>query len=225
MLALQPRNRFLLYLFRQLHRKQQIHKGKFLPIAAYTHQSGHESAWLGYAYYRLCMYQSAAALSYQGRNWKNWLAYIVSLAACGQRKKARRITFKLLKTRLFGRKQKIALADSLAPFAPVLALAILEQVDKKPPALYAALLLRLGRKAEAQAVLTVALHSRWIQQKPELYLLAANATECSPQKQLNYANQFTEAYGLDTIHLKNNGKPFAACNLACHTTGAIDNGR
>ena len=214
----------MLPLFKQLQRRRQIRKNKFLPVIAYARKSSHEAAWLGYPYYRLGMYQSAAAITYKGRNWKNWLAYIVSLAACGQRKKAHRIILKLMKTRLFGRKQKIALADSLAPFAPTSALMVLEQVDKKPPALHAALLFRLNRKAEAQAIVVPALHSHWLKQKPELYLLAANTTDCSPQKQLNYANQFIESYGLEPVCLKEAEKPFAAGNLSCSPAEKITTG-
>ena len=214
----------MLSFLKRVQRKRQIKKNKFLLVAAYMRRTGGKSGWPGYVYYRLGMYQSAAAQPYQGRSWKIWLAYTVSLAACGQHKKARRIVLKLIKTPLFGRKQKIALADSLAPFSPSLALSVLEKVNNKPPALHAALLLRLDRKMEAHALLNPVMHTDWIKHKPELSLLMANAASSSPQKQLNYANQFMEAYGLDQLSLKDASLPFGAGNLSCHIESAATDG-
>ena len=214
----------MLSFLKRVQRKRQIKKNKFLLVAAYMRRTGGKSGWPGYVYYRLGMYQSAAAQPYQGRSWKIWLAYTVSLAACGQHKKARRIVLKLIKTPLFGRKQKIALADSLAPFSHSLALSVLEKVNNKPPALHAALLLRLDRKMEAHALLNPVMHTDWIKHKPELSLLMANAASFSPQKQLNYANQFMEAYGLDQLSLKDASLPFCAGNLSCHIESAATDG-
>ena len=218
------RGSILRSLLKRVHHKRQIRKNKFLPVIAYAYQSGDRPDWLGYAYYHLSMYQSAAALPYQGRNWKFWLAYTVSLAACGESKKARRLVNKLLKTPLFGRKQKIALADSLAPFSPVLALAVLDKVPNKPPALYAALLLRLQRHTEAQHVLSLVMHTDWIQHKPELHLLMANASLSIPAEQLCAVNRFMAAYGLDQLRLKNTALPLGAGNLSCYAETAVVDG-
>ena len=179
-----------------------------LQNSAWLARSGLGLRWQAWAYYRLGMYASAAALP----GAAVWPA-VVSLAASGQHEKAREV-LRDLKSRAMPAPQKIALVDALAPFMPQEALHLLQTLGNTAPApLRAGLLLRTGDVLQAQQVIGRALEAGQASQYPELYLYQTTAVQDAPLQQLERLNAFLQAYGVPSLALRHADTPPGPCNV------------
>lgn len=170
-------------------------------------------SWVPWAYYRIGMYATVAALPLQPGRRRHVMPAVVSLAACGQHDRARKM---LAAARWRGTpaRLRVALADALAPFMPVEALQLLESVQEvASPALHAALLLRTNQPARARGVLATALNSGQAARYPELHLYQTMASPDQPQQQLERINLFFEAHGLSPVALCNPQVAPGPCNV------------
>jgi hypothetical protein len=165
-----------------------------------------------WAHYRLGMYQSVADAGYNAKSWRGLFAKAVSLAACGRLGEARDYVKMMAECRDC-RRHVPALADALAPFMPESALLLIEGIDA-PAALRAALLMRIGRTAEARSVLEAAFEQGKQRYHPELLLHRSNAMpDFLPQQRLADLNAFLEAHGLPAVALKDPELPPSPVNV------------
>jgi glycosyltransferase involved in cell wall biosynthesis len=164
-----------------------------------------------YACYRLCLYETVANSRRGDDCWRGGFAVAVSLAACGRDLEASELACGLVAKHRLGRHQ-VALADALAPFAPELALKLLEGVEA-PVDLRAALLLRVGQGEVAAGILRGAVQAGKAQKLPELNLLLSNAEPGSPVQQLARMNDFLAAYALTPLALRDASLPPGQMNL------------
>jgi len=180
--------------------------------------------WLPQAYYRLGMYATVAALPLPPTNKRYVLPAIVSMAACGQYARVREVIESVHWTQVPAR-QRVALADALAPFMPREALQLLTPVrHKASPTLYAGLLLRTGRIRRARKVLDNALTAGKVTRYPELHLYRSMADTGSPQQQLIRLNHFLAAYDLPPVWLQRPDEPPNPCNVWTPEMPAAANG-
>lgn len=164
-----------------------------------------------YACYRLGLYETVANSRRDDDRWLGGFAVAVSLAACGRDTEAAEVARGLLARHRLGANQ-IVLADALAPFAPELALELIEGVEA-PVGLRAALLLRVGRSAQAAGILREAVQAGKANQQPELNLLMSNAEPGSHLQQLARMNAFLAAYSLTPLTLRDASLPPGQMNM------------
>lgn len=164
-----------------------------------------------YACYRLCLYKTVANSRRGDDHWRGGLAVAVSLAACGRGAEAAKLARALVARHRLGAHQ-IELADALAPFAPGLALELIEGVAA-PLGLRAALLLRLGQDGQAARLLHEALAAGEARQQPALNLLLSNAAPGSAQQQLARMNAFFAAHALTPVALRDASLPPGQMNM------------
>jgi glycosyltransferase involved in cell wall biosynthesis len=173
-----------------------------------AHPSGGWTLWTAY---QLKLYQTVAAARWDGRHLQLGLAIAVSLAACGRSDEAADVVRRLLGRRGSGR-HLTALAAGLAPFAPNLALEVIQNFAA-PIGLHAALLLRVGNKELAAGMLRTADDSGKANKQPELHLLLGNAVAGGPLSQLARMNAFLGAFALPSLALRDTLLPPGQMNL------------
>lgn len=164
-----------------------------------------------YACYRLCLYETVANSRRSDDHWRGGLAVAVSLAACGRNAEATKLTRALVAQRRLGAHQ-VELAEALAPFAPELALELIQQVDA-PSGLRAALLLRVGQADQAAGLLHEALAAGEARQQPALNLLLSNAAPGPAQQRLARMNAFLAAHALTPVALRDASLPPGQMNV------------
>jgi hypothetical protein len=177
-------------------------------LASCGPQAARRDAMAHYAHYRLGQYRTAAEIPAQ-RPWYSVLASLVSLAACGRGEEVAARVDDIVRRRAH-REQRAVLARALAPYAPELALQLIEGLPASP-ALRAALLMRAGRHADAAQLLDRTAPSR--DRHAELALLRSNADPLSPVRRLAHLNEFIGQYGLAPLALRDTGQPPNALNL------------
>jgi len=165
-----------------------------------------------HAGYRLGLYETVANTPCKDNDWRGAFARAVSLAACGRTPEAADLTRKLVLQGGLGQHQA-ALADALAPFAPELALELIQGRDALV-SLRAALLLRLGKQEQAASILHHAMHAGEASRWPELNLLLSNAEPESSIKKLARMNAFLTAHSLPPLTLRDESLPPGPMNLA-----------
>lgn len=168
-----------------------------------------------YACYRLGLYETVANSQRGDDHWRGGFAVAVSLAACGRVTEAAKLARRLVAQHRLGANQ-IVLADTLAPFAPELALELIEGAEdlNAPIGLRAALLLRVGQGAQAAAILRDAVQAGNAHKLPELNLLLSNAEPESPLQQLARMNAFLAAYALPPLALRDASLPPGQMNIS-----------
>lgn len=177
-----------------------------------TSSLGGLNSWLPWAYYRMGMYATVAALPLKPGRRRHVMPAVVSLAACGQHDRARKM-LAAAQWRGTPARWRVALADALAPFMPVEALQLLESVQEAAsPALHAALLLRTNQPARARELLADALNRGQAARYPELHLYQTMASPDQPQQQLERLNLFA-AHGLPPVALCNPQVAPGPCNV------------
>lgn len=170
--------------------------------------------WKALASYRLGMYATVAALP-RPSAWP----VVVSLAATGQHQRAREVLDDL-QSQNMPVKQKIALADALAPFMPKKALHLLQTLgDFAPAPLHAGLLLRTGDVQQAQQVIERAFEAGQASQYPELSLYQTMAVQGEPLQQLARLNAFLEAHAVPPVALRCADTPPGPCNVVLAEPG------
>lgn len=176
-----------------------------------------------WSYYRLGMYETAAAMPRTGSDWRVFFAKTVSLAACGRHEEAEAL-IEAMHSCPGCRAHFVELADALAPFMPKQALGLLEKTVP-PVSLHAALLLKVGRTEEARKMLEEAISRREGRKNPELFLYLTNAmTEPTPAKQLTNLNRFLVACGVPKVVLKDRTLPPTPTNVRRSGTTVCDEG-
>jgi len=171
------------------------------------------SSWHPDAYYRLGMYSTVTSLPLGPAASRHVIPAVVSLAACGQQARAREVLAAVRWQRIPAR-QRVALADALAPFMPAEALQLLETVrETASPALHAALLLRNGHVQRARHLLAAALKAEQAARYPELHLYQTMANPGTPQQQLKRLNCFFAAHDLPPVELRDPAMPPNPCNV------------
>lgn len=166
-----------------------------------------------YACYRLGMYKTVANTDlYTGGNWRGGFARAVSLSACGRHEEAREQVDLWLGQKVT-EEQQANLAVCLAPFHSQLAYDILKNISA-PISLSAAILLRVGQRQGAVALLEGHLASLSENLNPESYLYFSNASvNLSTQNQLDYLNSFLAAHGVPQLELIDKTVPPGPLNL------------
>jgi len=173
--------------------------------------------YLPQAYYRLGMYATVVALPLPPTDKRYVIPAIVSMAACGQYARVREIMNAVHWAHVSTR-QRVTLADALAPFMPREALQLLTPVRcKAAPTLYAGLLLRSGRVQRARKVLNNALAAGQARRYPELHLYQRMADPGTAQQQLDNLNRFFAAHDLPPVCLLRPDAPRVGCgNPGCY---------
>lgn len=171
------------------------------------------NGWMPWAYYRMGMYATVAALPLKPGRRRHLMPAVVSLAACGQHDRARKM-LAAAQWRGTPARLRVALADALAPFMPVEALQLLESVQEAAsPALHAALLLRTNQTQRARQLLADALNCGQAARYPELFLYQTIANPDQPEQQLERLNLFFAAHGLPPVALCNSKLMPGPCNV------------
>ncbi len=184
---------------------------RFAEALALMRASAPRTGWEQWASYRLGLYGTVAQTRWDGRHVRGGVAVAVSLAACGRMEAAAALAWQLAARADLGR-YRVVLADALAPFAPELALGLIE-AGPAPLGLRVGLLLRTGATAEAAQLIEEALAAGQTQQVPELFLLATNALGGSPGLQLERINAFLATSALAPLALLNAALPPNTANL------------
>ena len=164
-----------------------------------------------YACYRLGLYKTVVSSGRSDDGWRGGFAVAVSLAACGRGVEAGELARRLVARRRLGRHQ-VALADALAPFAPELAVELIDGIDA-PVNLRAALLLKVGQDARAADLLRKVGPAGELRQQAELHLLMSNAELGSHPQQLARMNAFLAVYSLTPLTLRDAALPLGQMNL------------
>ncbi|EED66928.1 glycosyltransferase family A protein [Comamonas testosteroni] len=189
-----------------------------------TSSLGGLNSWLPWAYYRMGMYATVAALPLKPGRRRHVMPAVVSLAACGQHDRARQM-LAAAQWRGTPARLRVALADALAPFMPVEALQLLESVQEAAsPALHAALLLRTNQTQRARELLANAKNSGQAARYPELYLYQTMAEPDRPAQQLERLNRFFAAHGLPPVALCNPHEAPGPCNVKLPDLPAMQDG-
>jgi hypothetical protein len=163
------------------------------------------------AAYRLGLYDTVANSAWDGEHLPGGVAVAVSLAACGQAEAAQALAQRLLA--VHGRGAWVAgLADALAPFAPGLALSLLDDAAGQS-VLGTSLLLRTGQQPAAAHAVRAALAQGRAQSEPEWWLCATNALGGDAAEQLQRLNAYLAAFDLPPLQLRQPALPPAAGNL------------
>lgn len=177
-----------------------------------------------WSYYRLGMYETAAAMPLNGSDWRGFFAKAVSLAACGRHDETEALLEEMESSCPGCPAHYAELADALAPFMPRQALSLLEKT-LPPLSLHAALLLKTGKTAEARTMLEEAISRREGRKNPELLLYRRNAmTEASPAQQLTDLNRFLVGCGVPKVALRDRTLPPVPTNVRCSGTKVCDEG-
>ena len=165
-----------------------------------------------WAYYRLGMYASVAQTDKKVSHRLALHAKAVSYAAVGDAAKAEETVHAMLKRRDC-KPHLVSLSDALAPYMPELSLKILANV-KAPETLEAALLMRVCNFKAAKRVLKTAFLKQKHLSQPELFLYSSNAaTKMTPQKRLQYLNEFFAFHGVSSVQLKDTALPPSPLNV------------
>lgn len=164
-----------------------------------------------YACYRLGLYETVANSTRGDDHWRGAFAAAVSLAACGRDTEASELARRLVAQHKLGKNQA-SLADALAPFAPKLALELVEN-SAAPISLRAALLLRVGKIDQTTSILREAIQAGEVRKQPELNLFLSNAEAKSPLQQLAHMNAFLAAYSLTPLVLRDEAQPLGPMNM------------
>jgi len=202
------RNRFLI--------KRLYQKHYFSKVLAYRDAENKISSDLQvWSYYNLGMYKTASLFTKEKLNCRGLVANIISLASCGQFEEAKS-TLEFMLQNHNCHKFYIRLIDSLAPFMPKDALALLETLTDKPTILHAALLLKLGKVKKAKELLKTSILQKEYRTSPELLLYSSNAlTSILPKEQLTYINMYLAYFTLPKLYLKERTKSCSTLNIAC----------
>ena len=196
----------------RLHSRWHVAQGRFAHAmaAAPQHEAGGYS-WAPWAYYSLSMYATVANLQDVHCDGRTVMARAVSLAACGHMAEAEALVM-AARGRADCRPLWGPMADALAPFMPQQALDLLHNTNA-PPALLAALMLRVGRVGEAVAVLDKAIAAGQAGKWPELHLYQSNALRDGPQAQMARLNAFLQARQVPPLVLRDPSLPPGPCNV------------
>ena len=167
-------------------------------------------------YFHKHMYLSVLESSFDMKNCEHLNARAISLAACGDFEKAKETVELLMNSPTLNCNYfYVSLADALVPFMPKTAAKILEKVDA-PLTLETALLLKLGEKQKAYALLLQAIKNKAYRNFPELLLYYANAADkLRTQEQLTLLNKYLLMYKLPKVRFKNREEPVSTLNIEC----------
>lgn len=198
--------------------RRHLRRAEFAQALAVRGAKAAGARWQAWAYFRLGMYATVAALPQVPQGARQLLPALASLAACGQRARVHEL---LAKTRVMNAATRLRLATALAPFMPVEALNLLEPVaDVVPPGTLAMLLLRTGQAQQALHLLDAALAAGAAERDPELHLHRTLAAPDAPARQLERLNHFLAAHRLPGLALSRDDAPPGPCNV--HVPQAID---
>ena len=197
----------------QLHSRWHMSQGRFAHAMAVSPQrEAGGYSWAPWAYYSLSMYATVANLQDVHCDGRTVMARAVSLAACGHMAEAEALVM-AARGRADCRPLWGPMADALAPFMPQQALDLLQNMHAPPPALLAALMLRVGRVGEAVAVLDKAIAAGQAGKWPELHLYQSNALRDGPQAQMARLNAFLQARQVPPLVLRDPSLPPGPCNV------------
>lgn len=196
----------------QLHSRWHMSQGRFAhAMAVFPQREAGGYSWAPWAYYRLGMYATVANLQDVRCDGHTAMARAVSLAACGHVAEAEALVM-VARGRADCRPLWVPMANALAPFMPQQALDLLHNTNA-PPALLAALMLRVGRVNEALAVVDQAIADGHASKWPELNLYQSNALRDAPQAQLARLNAFLQALQVPPVVLRDPSLPPGPCNV------------
>jgi tetratricopeptide (TPR) repeat protein len=198
-------------------------KSNFAKALIYSKKIGTEKKHAWY-YYRLCMYKTVSSLELvKPFLVKDLFAKIISLAACGKYKEARKF-LKLFLEHNNASKYKSDLADALAPYLPGDAFDLLDK-DTAPSTLYLALLLKVGKIEEAQKFSNELINSKLVVDFPELYLYRSNVfVDLSSSKKIELMNSFLAHYSLGRMQLQDRAKAMSTENIELQSSFEVFNG-
>jgi hypothetical protein len=186
-------------------------RNKFAAALAHSSSGVPQSAKELYAAYRLGLYETVANSSCRDDDWRAGFARAVSLAASGRHAQADEVTRRLV-AQGEPALSLAALSDALAPFAPTLAMEILDRCQA-PAGLRAALLLRLDRGEGAANILHKAISAGAAAVRPELHLFLSNAEARLPDQQLACLNAFLTGSSLAPVTLRDASLPPCPVNI------------
>lgn len=196
----------------QLHSRWHMSQGRFAHAMAVSPQrEAGGYSWAPWAYYSLSMYATVANLQDVHCDGRTVMARAVSLAACGHMAEAEALVM-VARGRADCRPLWVPMANAVAPFMPQQALDLLHNTNA-PPALLAALMLRVGRVNEALAVVDQAIADGHASKWPELNLYQSNALRDAPQAQLARLNAFLQALQVPPVVLRDPSLPPGPCNV------------
>lgn len=190
-----------------------LRKGEYIEAIVWCCKLNYKSSWVILALQRLGLYKSALLIEINSFSTQQWMARIISLAACGKHDDANDELLK--RCRKFSLAYSyVQLAKSLAPYMPEEALNILRSTEKRTPVtLHLALLLRNGQLKEAQTYL-MQLEQHEYAKQPELHLYASMAQpDAVPAQQLQRLNAFLHSCNVPPLALQDPAMPPGPCNV------------
>ncbi|MGB3424336.1 MAG: glycosyltransferase family 2 protein [Castellaniella sp.] len=173
--------------------------------------------WQPWAYFRLGMYRTVAALPIQPVDPKyierHLLPFVISVAACGQRARAVD-TLSLVPWDSVSKTLRLSIAKHLSFYLPVESLELAENsLGELPPTLRVLLLQRAGRMHEARAALEAAFSEGLAGRYPELHLYRTVLDVVPPAQQIEQVNRLLNAYRLPSLALLDPSRPLNPCNV------------
>lgn len=190
-----------------------LRKRNYIGALVWCKKTDYISPWSILAFQRLGLYKSALQVEINYRSVQQWMARLISLAACG---KYDNVNYEFLKRsrKFLSTNSCIQLAKSLAPHMPEEALQILRSTEKCTHlTLRLALLLRNRQLVEAQACLMHLDRHEYVKQ-PELHLYASMAQpDASPAQQLARLNAFLHSCQVPPLALQDAALPPGPCNV------------
>jgi len=169
-------------------------------------QSVTDRIWL---FHKLGLYASVAQMRAPLHSWRVMYAYVVAFAALGKLRQAELILYRLQKKSRFLLYARV-LAHDLAPYAPRLAIEVLEKTYAKTlvlPALY----YRVGAHEKGRRLLG-SLEKKYAKH-PEFLLLKSNFENVPDREKLHMLNRYLAYYGLSSVSLRKSDASLNVTNL------------
>lgn len=196
-----------------------VERDEFAQALALIHTDLNEVSeiWQPWAYFRLGMYATVAALPMQPAHSRyverHLLPAVVSMAACGQHARV----MELLSSVSWDdvpKALRIAIAKHLSFYMPQESLALVRDLlGEMPPTLHILLLQRAGCMDEARSVLKTALDDGMAGRYSELHLYRMALDVVPPVQQLDLLNRLLDAYRVPPLTLLDSAVPPNPCNV------------
>jgi len=181
---------------------------KFLAADTQKHPASHQKIW---SYYKLGMYGKVIETEGDLEDWRILFAKIVSHISFGNQKEAEQL-YKIWIENGKYRQHNILLAKDLLPYSPQKSFELITQEDD--PLLYAALLIKLDYKKEAQKHIDELFGKEVHKKFPELFLHYSNASNFNNKERQNLLNKYLLSFNLPTLKLENTSLTFDIANLS-----------
>lgn len=191
-------------------------------VHALSHLEGRQEGDLPggavWALYQLGMYRTVVRESVGSHERRATFARAVSLAACGDVSAARQ-EVQLYRRKRGSRRERISLATALAPYLPLEAASLIDDLPAVAPGFRVAIMLASHQHSNAASMLG-SLSAAEFSADPELHLLENNVFGGSSLEQLARLNAYLKAHGLSSVRLVDELRMPSPRNLIAEVSAA-----